>query len=329
MFVSELELKLIELLRKLRRVSKMIKQPTLLRRSLALLSVLMVMLGLLLEACSSAPPPSAQQVMKSVWANSVNGGTVYMLGKLKLHNVSIVGAPSNAPSLITNPNEELGGVGEFDLLKNDGSFTLDTPNFGSIELDINNGSFYMHFPGILLGGELAKRPWLYVDATTLANLTNPSLIAIAQLFIVMDPAYSLNYLKGFSAKVVNVGTAKVNGVSCNLYNYTINISQAVSHLTGVTKIVLSQAAEVLHTNTQNITSCVDSQGRVRSNQFTIALNNVSYPVPGQPYNTERLEGSMTITQYFNTYSSQSFITKAPPENKVENIQAFAKLLGLS
>jgi|GEM_PF-5769302 len=296
-------------------------------KSWSLISVLCFSL-MALNACSSNNL-SPEEVMQATWSKTINAGTVYMLAKLQLHNVTIIGAPKNALSLITSPNEQMGGIGEFYLKDNDGSFTLDTPNFGSIELDILQGSFYMHFPGVLLGTKLGQKPWLYVDSNTLGSLKNPALVAIAQLFIVMDPAYSLNYLKNFSGPVSIAGKSKVSGVTCTLYNYTINIEQAASNWSGVTKAVLLEASQVLHTNMQNVTSCIDSSGIIRSNAFTINLNNVSYPVPGAPTNTEKLQGSMTITQLFNQYKQVSFITKAPPSNQVENIHDFAQLLALS
>ncbi len=284
---------------------------------------------LLLSSCSSSNPnKTPNEVIQNLWSSTINSGVGVEISKVAFHNLSVSDAPAGSISLITSPNEIIGGDGEFDLINNNGSFTLNTPNFGPIEMDITKGSFYLHFPANLLIGALAKKPWLYVDSSTLSAIKSPSLLAVAQLFDVMDPAYSLNFIKGFSGNAVKLGKEVIDKFECTNYVYSINITKAADSFSGITKNTMLQVLKLTHVSNEQITTCVDSSNKAIQSTFSVNLNQIAYPVPGNPLATEKLSGFMTVTESFSSFVSGSMNTKSPPSNQVINLNSIIKNLNV-
>jgi hypothetical protein len=290
-----------------------------LRRVLLVISSLYVFT--MLPSCSA---PSSYQVISNTWQKTISYQTAVDITSISFNNATVTNAPKGTPNLLSSPNEKMGGDGEFNLSDNDGSFTLSTPNFGVIEVDIVKSSFYLHFPVALLSSQINSAPWLYIDTEKIASLKTLSFVALSQLFIVLDPSFALDYTRGADSNVIKLGNANVGGTPCTNYRFTVNINKAASNFKAPISTILKQAALVLHSNTQQVTSCIDALGRDRRNFFTVNLNHVAYPVPGLPYLTESLSGSMTIDQTLTSFINKPFNTVAPPANEVVSLKNLIK-----
>jgi hypothetical protein len=274
-------------------------------------SGLVVFLAAVVLAGCGSSSPSPDQVLRGLANNTRSAGLVETVSVIQLHDVVVRGAPPGSLSLIASPDERVGAAGAVNLVTNDGSISLSTPNFGTVELDVVKGSFYMDFPPALLPASLKTLPWLYVNADAISQLKNPSLIAFFELLNAIDPAYYLAFLKGYVGDARYLGTKSVHGVSCRQYRYTIDLSLAAAELSGAAKRLVEAARDLLHLYREPLTSCVDSAGRMRESVFTVSLNDLAFPAPGQPFSSERISGSVTVTNQIWNYRGGNFTTKPP------------------
>lgn len=195
-------------------------------------------------------------------------------------------------------------------------------------MDIVKGTYYLSFPQVLLGKLFKSGSWLLIDTQHMSLIRAPSLVAIAQLFLVINPAYSLNFLKGYLNDAKLVSRQMVNKTPCDLYNYSISIPRAAAQFPPATKRLMLQTQQILKITTLKINTCIDSQDRAVESSFSVNLNNVSYPVPGAPLLTEHISGTMDVTLKFSQVLSKHFYTAAPKQSDIINLEALLTKFGL-
>lgn len=246
---------------------------------------------------------------------------------LRLHDVVVHGAPPGALALLSSPNESLGGEGTFDSANSKGFFTLDTPNFGPLEMLVIGETFYLQLPPPL-AGPLRATPWISVDAGTFSEVHSASLAALSQLLAVMDPGLALDFLRGLRGPVRVAGHARLDGVATTEIATSISLPLAAERTPGIARSVVEQTIRVLHLETLPIDLWVDRQGRIRQSRFEVPLAGVSFPVPGDPLQAETLSGSVTVVHQLTSFTTNAIAAKSPPRAEVTSLSSLISRSGL-
>ena len=218
-------------------------------------------------------------------------------------DVAVTGGPQTV---------HVGGEGVFDLQAQRGRLSFDMSSLGlpgaagRSEMILAGNVVYMKLP--VESSQLQGRPWLKLDLAAVAGQSGIDLERLKQLRN-NDPTGSLNFLRGVSDDVKEVGKEDVRGTETTHYTATVDLTKAAEQAPPDVRDDVQQAAQQLGTSRLPVDAWIDEDGRLRRERFSIDLSKVQTPgggggVPG---------GTLTTTVELFDFGVDVEVSEPPPE----------------
>jgi hypothetical protein len=169
-------------------------------------------------------------------------------------------------------------------------------DFGDIEMIVDGGDVYMKSP--ILSPEGSK-PWVRMDLS--------DMVGAGSQFSQADPTQALQYLRGVSDDVAEVGREEIRGVSTTQYDATVDVATAAEELPEKTREQLEAALERFDIDEFPISVWIDDQGRMRREYFELDLSEIEGAVEGT---------KMTMTVDLFDFGVE-FDIEIPPASQVQ------------
>lgn len=169
------------------------------------------------------------------------------------------------------------GEGAFDYGDRRGTFSIGIPGMGSVDAIMDGLVMYMRFPEQVRAEIPGGKQWIRLDLATLSEKAGVDLSALLQAQQ-SDPTQTLQFLRGASDDVREVGEEDVRGEPTTHYTATLDLDQAAEQLEGDARTAYEQAVKRLGTTSLPIDVWIDDEGRARRMQFT---QDMSALMPGQ------------------------------------------------
>ncbi|MGH2832702.1 MAG: hypothetical protein ACRDK2_07995 [Solirubrobacteraceae bacterium] len=173
--------------------------------------------------------------------------------------------------------------------------------------------FYMKFPQALSEKLPGGKPWMKFNVQSASQAAGINLLALSST-TELDPTQYLNFLRGASGEVTELGRETVNGVGTTRYRATIQIGRIVEHLPAAQRAGAEAAVRQLQKlgglSSIPVEVWIDDAHRVRQERIDIHKQ-----VSGTPINA-------TVTVNYLSFGSAKPIT-APPPSQVYDITALA------
>lgn len=168
--------------------------------------------------------------------------------------------------------------GGIDFVSRRGRFEMSMPQlsevFGSdkVEMVLDGLVVYMKIPsGAEIPPQLAAKPWLKLDMQALGQQQGLDLGALTQMGG-SDPSASLDYLRGASDDVAEVGKEQVRGTDTTRYKGTLDLDRAAAQAPANAKETLTKLGRQLGTKLFPFEVWLDADGLTRKMGVTIDLS---------------------------------------------------------
>ena len=230
------------------------------RRFLALLVTLVLAAGA--GAACGQEELSAQEIVAGAADATAEAGT----SKLALRITTKVG----------EQNVDISSEGVIDYDEQHGRLTMDLAALGlpgangQMELLLLGKVIFMKLPAGALPPQLSAKPWVRLDLEALANREGFNLGSLDQLRN-SDPTKTLEYLRGASEDVTEVGDEKVRGADTTHYKATVDLRKA-AEAQPEAKEAIEQAIEQLGTSIVPMDVWIDDEGRLRRMRYEMDLS---------------------------------------------------------
>jgi hypothetical protein len=156
-----------------------------------------------------------------------------------------------------------------DLTSNDATFSMKLAGVGTIQA-IQDGSTL--YEKLRFGTARISKPWIKFDiAAGMHNLTGVDAQYFAQNMST-EPAAVLDYLRGVSRDIHEVGSETLRGVATTQYRGTVDLTLASSGSTNATrKQGLQQLMKLLGVSTFPVDVWIDNDGRLRQLRYSLDM----------------------------------------------------------
>ncbi|MEU6477955.1 hypothetical protein ABZ858_13870 [Streptomyces sp. NPDC047017] len=189
------------------------------------------------------------------------------------------------------------GKGAIDLARGNSTTTLAVAG-KTIEQRVVDQVLYEKLPGQKTPG---GKPWIKIDLKQTAQQQGVDLQQIG------DPAQSAAYAKAVTDKdVTKAGTEKIDGVDTTRYNVSIDVSKLPGG---------AQLREQLGP-TLPMRMWLDDQGRIRRQEFTMAVKAPATATPGSTASPQQVRVSTVMG--FSDFGTPVDV-KAPPSTQVSDL----------
>ena len=206
--------------------------------------------------------------------------------------------PPAAPVSVT-------GEGVFEFGTNKGRMTLDLSAAGlpgKIESIVDDKVVYEKLPPSLASKVPGGKPWLKVDESVLSQRAGIDLGSLSQAQS-SDPTQALEYLKGTSGDLHELGRQRVRGEQSTRYALTIDLEKALAGSPQAQQ-TLESFRKLVGTTSFPAQVWVDDAGRMRKFQFSLDLSKSSDPA------ASHYQGPITMT--LELYDFGTPVNAAPP-----------------
>lgn len=153
--------------------------------------------------------------------------------------------------------------GAFDYVAGAGRITMDgsalMPGLGSIEMIALDKVIYMKLAGI--PGVDPAKPWIKLDLATLGKQAGVDIEALTEMGSNNDPTASLQYLRGASDDITEVGKDTVRGVPATHYKGTIDMAKAAAQVPEQYRDAFEKARSKVGLTAIPMDVWVDAEGR--------------------------------------------------------------------
>ena len=215
-------------------------------------------------------------------------------------------------SLTVGP-EVIDVQGAVDLVAGAADFTADLPmSLGSVEVRTVGSVAYVHLPANLQGLAGGK-PWIAADVPTVDGLAGAQL-GLPGLGQGFDVRTLLDWLRGVSGTVTQVGTDTIHGAAATHYRAEVDLSKAAAAAPPAVRDGLAQAAQAVG-GPIPVDVWVDGQGRLV--QLTTSADPTGVPGAGPVALTVDLWGF-----------GQPVDVAAPPADQVSTLPVAGILHGI-
>lgn len=187
------------------------------------------------------------------------------------------------------------GDGEFDFKNQRGRLNLDLSSLGvqggeASEIRFSGDVVFMKLA--LPIPQLKERPWLKIDIASLGQQSGINLDSLRQ-FQSNDPTAALNYLRGVTDDVTEVGREQVRGDATTRYKATLDLDKAARSVPSGVKDDIRQIIRQLGTSRIPTEAWLDEQGRLRRLRYSIDLSTLE----GSPANAGTLTASFELYEF--------------------------------
>ena len=275
------------------------------RRLLA--SLLTLALALTGAACGQ-DEQSAQEIVAGAADATAEAGT----SKLAIKVMTKVGEQN------VNINSE--GVIDYDQQR--GRLSMDLAALGlpgangQMEMLLMGKVIFMKLPPGALPPQLSAKPWVRLDLEALAKREGFNLGSLDQLRN-SDPTNTLDYLRGASDNVTEVGEEKVRGTDTTHYKATVDLRKA-AEAEPEAKEAIDQAIEQLGTSKVPMEVWIDDDGRLRRMRYDMDLSKS----PQAQQSGQQL-GSLQLDMELYDFGTKVDVAEPPADQVTE----FDSLLG--
>jgi hypothetical protein len=230
------------------------------RRPNLLVPLAVLMAAVLLAGCGQ----SAEEVLQAASANTTAAGSSRVVLDVKV-------AGDSAAKTVS-----LTGTGAFDYAKRKGTLDLSVPLSGpdappaKIQSIIDGDVVYQKYPRQLSAQLAAGKPWLKIDLALL-NRVGAGGATSGQP---NDPTQALNFLKGVTGKVDEVGKEKVRDAQTTHYSATLDLEKAATDA-GKNKDTITNLIEQTGSKTIPADVWIDEDGRLRKMRYELTMKGSS------------------------------------------------------
>jgi hypothetical protein len=209
----------------------------------------------------------------------------------------------------------ISGTGYIDQRNRSGELSMKFPQLpgapsslsaSTIQMVFAYPVYYMKFP--LLSEKLpGHKPWIEINiqrAYSSAGLDLGGLSSLSEA----DPTQFLNYLRGSSGKVTDLGQATIDGVHSTHYRAEVQFDRVAEHLPADqrqgARAAIAKLAKLTGTSSIPIEVWIDSQHRVRREQLGIHEQVAGTPIDGTvtiDYDGFGATGAVTIPSQSQVY----------------------------
>jgi hypothetical protein len=194
------------------------------------------------------------------------------------HVSAVPSAASSTPRSVT-----MTGAGEMDLVHRAAAFTMHVPmgtQSFTMSIVMTGGVLYMRLPAQAISKIPGHKSWVKMDMGALAQQSGLNSSAFSQTpFTQFDPSEQLNYLRGVSRNVADLGTQTIRGVPTHHYRATIDLKKALARLPSVDRCNVQAAERQLGGSTFLANLWIDKQDRLRQMSMSFHMRPQS-GVPG-------------------------------------------------
>lgn len=227
--------------------------------------------ALVIAAGCSGPEQSLQEVLADAPAKTLAAGTARVAISAELAS----GGSGSA----------FNGEGEFDFEAGRGRLVL--RGGGASEIRLAGDVVFVKL------AQVQERPWLKIDIERLASRPGIDTDSLRQLQR-NDPTAVLNYLRGVTDDVREIGTETVRGDPTTHYRATLDLDRAADEVEPEVRDVIRQIISELGTSRLPTDAWIDEEGRLRRLRYTLELS-ASQP-EGEPVTT-RVTASFELFQF--------------------------------
>jgi len=211
--------------------------------------------------------------------------------------------------------------GSVDLPAETADLTADLPmGYGTVEVRAIGSVAYVKLPSkfqSLVGG----KAWVQADLPTVDGLAGQQL-GLPALGAGLDMTGMLDWLRGVSSDVTEVGPDTINGVSTTHYRATVDLAKAAANAPAAAQSRVQQAAQALG-QTLPVDVWVDGQGRLR--QLTTSIDTGT----GQAPSDLAASGTGPIVATVDLWNFGVPVTvTAPPADQVSTLPSAGALSGV-
>src|SRR4051812_31229649 len=228
------------------------------RRAWILMVAPALVLGLAGAACGDKA--SAQTIVRSAATKTEDAKTAHLAMTV---TTNAGGTPVNVTA-----------DGSIDLPGRKGELTMDLGQalVGKVHVLMIGTSVFLQLPGALATQIPGGKQFLKVDVSQLGQQQGINLGALQQN---PDATSQLDYLRGVSDDVHEVGKETVRGASTTHYRATVDLKKAAAASNSDAKAAIEQAEKVLGTVTFPIDVWIDGQGRLRKLTYSLDVSKAA------------------------------------------------------
>lgn len=213
------------------------------------------------------------------------------------------------------------GAGEFEFETERGRLDVDLgplglAGAGRTEVLLDRDNVYLKLGRQLPG--LGNKPWLKIDLDAVAGGQGDSIEALRQLQA-NDPSAVLNYLRGVTGKVTELGVETVRGAATTHYKATIDLAKAAESSPEEVRDDLAEVRRQLGESRLPVEAWIDDEGRLRRLRYRIDLAELGDDAPAKGAGT----GTATANLELFDFGVDVAVT-TPPEGETTDL---ARLLG--
>ncbi len=244
-------------------------------------------------ACGGGSGPTPQEVLAGAPAKTLAAGTA----KVAITAQLVSGGAGSA----------FNGSGEFDFEADRGRLVLQ--GGGASEIRLAGDVVFVKL------AQATERPWLKIDIEALSSRPGVDLDSLRQLQR-NDPTAAMNYLRGVTADVEEIGTETVRGDPTTHYRATLDLDRAAREVEPEEREVIRQIIRGLGTSRLPTDAWIDEDGRLRRLRYTLDLAEIESS--GGPASSGKVTASFELYQF-----GRPVDVRDPPAAEVQDVADLA------
>jgi hypothetical protein len=222
---------------------------------------------------------------------------------------------------VTAGSDVINVQGVVDLAADNSDFTADLPMaVGTVEVRTIGSVAYVKLP-TNLQGLVGGKAWIQADLSTIDGLAG-SQLGLPALGSGLDMTGMLDWLRGVSGNVTEVGTDTIHGDSTTHYRASVDLTKAAADAPAAVRSRVEQAAQAVGAAIP-VDVWVDGQGRLRQLTASLDPGKVQAPsgvdIPGS--------GPVVVTVDLWGFGVPVSVT-APPVDQVSTLPVDGALRGV-
>ena len=205
------------------------------------------------------------------------------------------------------------GRGVMDLSGQKSRMTMRMGPLGKIEMRMIDTVVYQKMPEEMRAQMPQGKPWIETDLDSLYEQQHGMSFSEMQGGASTDPARQLEYLRGVSDSVEEVGKEEVRGVQTTHYRAVMDLEKAFAEQGDDAQKAYDQMVEQIGTNEIPVDVWLDAENRVRRYEMNMPLNIPGGQTAPGGATTEAMQGEISMTQEYFDFGVPVNVSPPPPE----------------